>query len=300
MHKPTSTTSIRKLCSSLCPELDEITWHESRITASTWKSGLETGKAVEYLALCALIRAYNDASHITTYPPLYAAHPDLFYLRNVIPRPHGAQAGHDSHEADSVPLALRFLAAFVPKVIFRQPSGGDSLLLFREGHPVHFINHFVQTGQQYLERPDLIIAEGQVESELNSDQKKLSFSYAFGPNRTVGVLRIMNHAEPPLIQLDHVGMKDIPIAGFVECSVGKQSRQAATQLTTYSKLCKSSTKPVTALVNGRRSSNVGYDVQITLDLSNEGQQDLESSILRGTKVFCNELRRSLHMTRPSI
>ncbi len=287
MRKLTDAAFIRELSSKLCPDLSDVIWHESEVTLSTWGQGLETGKAVEFLSLCSLINAYRYEGQEVSIPDLYKNHPDLFYIRNIIPRHHGAQAGHDATNGDSLPLRLRFLGALTPRAIVKQ-SDGCPLLIFREGHPIHFINYAKQYNIYYLERPDLLISKASIEIELLNDSE-ISFSYRYQSGFTSGKLRIVNHAKLPLISLNHTGELDIPISGIVECSVGKGKDRASEQLDAYRTLCKVPPKPKSVLVNGRNKSYREYDIEIFIDLALEDTSKIERAIVDGMINFSREL-----------
>lgn len=287
MRKLTDATFIRELSSKLCPDLSDVIWHESEVTLSTWGQGLETGKAVEFLSLCSLINAFRHGGQEVNIPDLYKSHPDLFYIRNIIPRHHGAQAGHDAANGELLPLSLRFLGALTPRAVIQQ-SDGCPLLIFREGHPIHFINYAKQYNIYYLERPDLLISKASVDVELLNDSE-VSFSYRYQTGLTSGKLRIANHAKLPLISLSHTGELDIPISGIVECSVGKGKDRASEQLDAYRSLCKAPPIPKSVLVNGRNKRCKEYDFEIFIDLSLSDTASVEREIVGGMIDFSNEL-----------
>ena len=287
MRKLTDAAFIRELSWKLCPDLSDVIWHESEVTLSTWGQGLETGKAVEFLSLCSLINAYRHEGQEVNIPELYKSHPDLFYIRNIIPRHHGAQAGHDAANGDSLPLRLRFIGALTPRAVVQQ-SDGYPLLIFREGNPIHFINYAKQYNIYYLERPDLLISKALIKVEPLTDSE-ISFSYKCQSGFTSGKLRVVNHAKLPLISLDHIGELDIPISGIVECSVGKGKDRAGEQLDAYRTLCKALPKPKSVLVNGRNNSCREYDIEIFIDLALEDASKIERAIIAGMINFSREL-----------
>ncbi|MDO2438439.1 hypothetical protein Q2T43_19730 [Aeromonas veronii] len=287
MRKLTDVMFIRELSSKLCPDLSDIIWHESEVTLSTWGQGLETGKAVEFLSLCSLINAYQHEGQEVDIPELYNNHPDLFYIRNIIPRQYGAQAGHEAANGDALPLRLRFLGALTPRAIIQQ-SDGCPLLIFREGHPIHFINYAKQHNIYYLERPDLIISKALIQIEPLNDSE-ISFSYKCQSGLTSGKLRVVNHAKLPLISLNHTGELDIPISGIVECSVGKGKNRAGEQLDDYLSLCQSFSKPKSVLVNGRNKLCGEYDVEIFIDLTSSDILKVEHVIVDGMIDFSRKI-----------
>lgn len=287
MRKSTNTAFIRELSSKLCPDLSAVIWHESEVTLSTWGQGLETGKAVEFLSLCSLINAYRQAGQDVDIPELYKSHPDLFYIRNIIPRHHGAQAGHDAANGDSLPLRLRFLGALMPRAVVKQ-SDGCPLLIFREGHPIHFINYAKQYNIYYLERPDLLISKASIEVQSLSNSE-ISFDYRCQSGITSGKLRVVNHSKLPLMSLNHIGDLDIPISGIVECSVGKGRDRASEQLAAYQNLCKAALKPTTVLVNGRNKPSKDYDIEIFINLVAADAANIERTIIDGMTDFLREI-----------
>ena len=287
MRKSTDTAFIRELSAKLCPDLSDVIWHESEVTLSTWGQGLETGKAIEFLSLCSLINAYRMGGQDVDIPELYRSHPDLFYIRNIIPRHHGAQAGHDAANGDSLPLRLRFLGALTPRAVVKQ-SDGCPFLIFREGHPIHFINYAKQYNTYYLERPDLLISKASIEVQPLSDSE-ISFNYRCKSGITSGKLRVVNHSKLPLISLSHTGELDIPISGIVECSVGKGKDRAGEQLAAYQHLCKATPKPTSVLVNGRNKPCKDYDIEIFIDLATAEAANIERAIIYGMTDFSRKI-----------
>ena len=91
---PLVASDIKALAIELFPKLSPIISFKSEITRSTWESSLETGKAVEFVSLCALAESANRLGLTVKVPLLFTDNPDLFYLRNIIHRHHGAQPGH--------------------------------------------------------------------------------------------------------------------------------------------------------------------------------------------------------------
>ncbi len=287
MKKLTDAAFIRELSSKLCPDLNDVIWHESEITLSTWVQGLETGKAVEFLSLCTLINAYRQEGKHVIIPELYNSHPDLFYVRNIIPRHHGAQAGHDAANGDTLPLKTRFLGALTPRAVIQQ-NDGYPLLIFREGHPIHFINYAKQYNTYYLERPDLLISKALFDVKV-LNESEISFSYRYQSGFTYGTLRVANHAKLPLISLNQSGELDIPISGIVECSVGKGKDRAAEQLYAYRNLCKALPIPKSILVNGKNKPCKAYDIEIFIDLASADTSNLERAIVDGMINFSRVL-----------
>lgn len=236
MKKQLDASSLREACLLACPDLVAVILHDSEMTSSTWKAGIETGKAVEMLALCALVSAIRYIGHSVLFPELYTSDPDLFYLRNSIPRHHGAQAGHEVVVMSGIPLVKRFEAALTPKAIIKT-NDGRSFLMYREGHPIHFISNLVNQHPEYLDRPDIVIAEGDLVVNTQSSAE-LPFIYNHPNGIIQGSLRVKNDIKVPLISFEASGSLDIPINGIIECSVGKGKERAEDQLSV-------STRPVT-------------------------------------------------------
>jgi hypothetical protein len=249
---------------------------------------LETGKAIELLSLFSLIKAHREEGYEVSIPGLYSAHPDLFYIRNIIPRHHGAQAGHDAANGEHLPLALRFLGALTPRAVISQ-SDGYPVLIYREGHPIHFISYAKQNNLYYLERPDLVISKALIEVNLLNDGE-IEFEYRHQSGCIRGKLRVINHAKLPLISLSHDGALDIPIAGIVECSLGKGKDRAGAQLLAYKELCKESPDLRSVLVNGRRNKPCNeYDVEIFIDLVSANFHQMESALVDGMITFLRKV-----------
>lgn len=287
MRKFADTRLLRELSSKFCPDLRDVIWHESEVTFSTWGQGLETGKAVEFLALCSLIAVFRQEGHEVKIPKLFRDQPDLFYIRNIIPRHHGAQAGHNAADGESIPLLLRFLGALTPRAIIEQ-SDGYPLLVFREGHPIHFINYAKKYNILYLERPDLLFSKARIHVESNNESE-LSFTYEFDSGLTSGRMRVANSPKLPLISLNNFGELDIPICGLVECSVGKGRDRAGDQLAAYKNLCKAHPLPKAVLVNGKNISCREYDIETFIDLNSEGISTIEQSFVDGMTNFSRAL-----------
>lgn len=279
MRKSTDADFVRKLSCKICPDLKDVIGHDSEVTLSTWGQGLETGKAVEFLSLCSLIRAYRNHGQEVEIPELYKSHPDLFYIRNIIPRYYGSQAGHDAANASSLSLGLKFLGALTPRAIVRQGDGLD-FLIFREGHPIHFINHAKKYRTYYLDRPDVLIAKASMTVEPLNDGEIL-FDYRYKDGSTSGKIRIAVCAELPIISLSNTGEMDIPISAILECSIGKGKDIAGGQLKIYRSLFKALPRPKTVLVNGKNIPCGDYDLEIFLDLMSTDRSKIENLMVDG-------------------
>ncbi len=279
MNKVRVLSSLRKLAAILCPEIDEAINHNSPVTVSTWLNGIDTGKAVEFVSLCALVNTFKNSNFDVTFPQLYLNSPDFFYFRNVIPQHHGAQPGHQP-AFDSIPLAERFYAALCPKAIMREPNGRE-FLVFREGHPIHLIAWYAEKREYYLERPDIVIAEGALELELIANDQ-LAFDYTHPGGNVSGVLRVRNDINIPLISLKISGAKDVSVSGLVECSVGKGTDTAESQLLRYLNLFGTPHIPASVLINGNVNQCPAYDFEVSLNLSCESVEAI-------AELFSNNL-----------
>lgn len=288
MNKKTDPAVVRDVSIQICPDLATVISHDSPITASTWTAGIETGKSVEVLALCALVAAFRSSGHEVSFPRLYTANPDLFYLRNEIPRHHGAQAGHDAVIATKLPLFDRFLAALTPKAMAKTKDG-RCFLIYREGHPFHLMRALIKNGVEYLDRPDLLIAEGKLDLDVQNS-RELPFVYKHPTGCLQGSLRIKNDIKMPLISLESSGSPDISINGIIECSVGKGRERAEDQLGKYLQLCSGPARPISALINGRKKSCPAYDHEIYIDLAATDATALAQQLTVGLSKLVLDLR----------
>ncbi len=287
MKKTTDASFIRDISIQICPDLATVILHNSAITASTWRAGIETGKAVEMLALCALVAAFRSSGHEVSFPDIYTVSPDLFYLRNIIPRHHGAQAGHDAAITAELPLFDRFLAALTPKAMIRTKNG-RRFLIYKEGHPVHFMSSFIKEKVEYFDRPDIWIAEGEIDLNVQNP-KELPFVYTHPTGRINGSLRIKNDIKIPLISFNRSGLPDIPISGIIECSVGKGKERAEDQLSKYLQICAGTFCPVSVLINGQKIFCPAYDHEIPIDLANTNVNVLPHQLAVGLNKFVQGL-----------
>lgn len=256
---------LRALCISIAPNLRAVIEHDSLVTASTWNTVGETGKAVELYSLCSLSSAFSSMGITTHLPNLYNDKPDLFYLRNILPRHHGAQAGHAA-AINSIPLVDRFVAALTPKLVFE--NAGLQYSIFREGLPFHLIEHANQGNAEYLDRPDVIISEGASACKILSAEK-IEFSYRCESGQCNGILRIKNDAGLPIISYDTTLKENIPVMGIIECSVSKGDIRAEEQLKRYLSLLGKSRAPVSLLINGRQKKCPAYDFEAYIDMGFE-------------------------------
>lgn len=264
--KNSSTEIVKIQCINYFPQIEEIINHKSAITNSTWDQGLETGKAIELLALCSTSNSLIKNGFEPIIPDLYFQNPDLFYLRNVFPRHHDGQAGHDVTCENEIPLYLRFLSAITPRVIFRK-DGIDDLLLFREGYPIHQIIHYSKTGQIYLDRPDIVICKGTIHTEL-INKEELIIEYIQNSNQINVKIRIINHPKIPIISLNSSENFQPSLVGIIECSYSKNVRHAIKQLEQYRNLFSLNNQCTSLLINGKNKITGVYDYEIILNHSN--------------------------------
>jgi len=282
LTKAIELAELRDIAVSFCPELEKIIRHESRATSSTWESGIETGKSIELLSLCALTYSLRSTGHEVTLPRLYDTNPDLFYLRNVLPRHHGAQPGHDAVTHDYIGLKERFLAAMTPKMQIRDLNGRE-FLIYREGHPVHLIAWLAGGKTEYRDRPDILIAAGACDLDpAGSGELGFKYSHSFGT--VSGNLRIRNDIDVPLISVAVEGETDVPIRTIIECSVGKGSRSAKQQLRRYMELYSNPERPKSVLVNGKAGSCSAYDFELSIDISSGNAERLHQQLSQGFKA----------------
>lgn len=275
---------------AFCPDLESILMHDSEVTASTWLVGVETGKSVELLSLCALVASLRRAGCRVTFPTLFQEKPDLFYLRNVIPRHHGAQAGHDVAVFDRIPLADRFVGALTPKAIVHHP-GGRQFLIFREGHPVHLISWVASGKSEYLDRPDILIAEGSLHLQL-VDDTILDFRFARPAGTCEGKLRVKNDINLPLISLNMSRESGVPVTAILECSVGKGKVTAEEQLARYVGLFGLPVPPMTVLINGKKKACPAYDFEIQIDIAEGSDEGLFNQLSTGLDQLALKFCRS--------
>ncbi len=283
-------TNLKDLALSLCPELLDIISANSTISNSTWASSLETGKAIEFVTVCALahsIRTIYKTDIII--PEIYKVHPELFYLRNVIPRHHGAQPGH-SAAINSIPLKDRFAAALTPRLSFQ--IDGTRYGIYREGFPIHLISHVHSGGKEYLDRPDILIVEGDIKIHFPSSSE-LAFTFTGEKGRAVGALRIKNDAFIPLISFERETPELISVKGLVECSLGKEKTKARNQISKYLSLflSKDDKKISTMMVNGKTQIDDGCDFTVSLDFQSD-EITLSEALTAGSDAFIADVFRA--------
>ncbi|MDX2094427.1 MAG: hypothetical protein SFW64_00565 [Alphaproteobacteria bacterium] len=252
---------LRALCATTAPIFQDIITHNSAITSSTWNAKVETGKAVEFYSLCCLAAGLEKLGIGISIPAIYLEHPDLFYLRNILPRHHGTQAGH-SAAINSIPLSDRFVAALTPKFIFE--TVGSKYGIYREGFPIHLIEHLNKGEEEYLDRPDVLICRGTMTSKLISSER-IAFTYESQSGRCEGILRIKNDALIPIISYDS-NLLNVPVVGIIECSVSKGDTKAEEQLRRYLAIYSGATSPVSLLINGRRQKCPAYTHEAFIDM----------------------------------
>lgn len=285
MRKMITTEDLRELSITFCPELEYIISNNSLESTSTWGKGLQTGKSIEFITLLSILHNAKRLGFSVETPRIFFEEPALFYQRNVIPYHHGAQAGHSNSIRDNIPLDLKFLASLTPKAILKSPDN-RTFLLFREGHPVHLIDYATKNrGQFYFERPDIVLCEAQIKNTLA--QGVVNFHYISCGKEITGSLKTINQPMLPLITYNNTGVKTEFTAGIVECSVGKNSSNADTQLLSYKKIFNSNATSI--LVNGKKDITNYYDIQITLDLNNYSPESFTSVLNSGILAFLEKI-----------
>jgi len=247
----------------LYPSLSPVLDHRSAVSKSTWGTRVETGKSIEVLSICGLLSAAASMNFSVLIPSMYFENPDLFYIRNTVPRSHDAQAGHDATILDSIPLSDRFIAALTPKAILEHASG-RKFLAFREGLPAHFISVIAKGGVAYLERPDIIIMEGDFDIQVE-EAGVLGFHFHTCSGTLAGSLRIRNDTNLPLKSISSNFSNEKYIYSIIECSVSKGRVKAEDQLATYLELFGGAEVMFNVFVNGRDKPCPAYDHEILID-----------------------------------
>lgn len=289
MRNSKRLSSLRQMSIAYCPDLETVLMHESEVTTSTWHAGIETGKSIELLTLCRLVASFRRTGFQVIFPRLFNVKPDLFYVRNVIPRHHGAQAGHDAVIFNQIPLLDRFIGALTPKAIVNHPSG-KQFLIFREGHPVHFINWIASGKAEYLDRPDIVVTEGSLNLQILEDDI-MDFKFASAAGTCDGKLRVKNDINLPLIDLSMSGESVVPVAVILECSVGKGKVTAEEQLERYVGLFGMPQAPMTALINGKKKACPAYDFEVQIDVGEGAEEQLCQQLSSGLDRLASEFYR---------
>jgi hypothetical protein len=279
---------LRELCVEIAPNLKAIIEHDSAVTASTWNASGETGKAVEFFSLCCLMAALSDIGRKVYTPDIYQQKPDLFYLRNILHRHYGAQAGHAA-SINSISLIDRFSAALTPKVMFE--NGGLTYGIFREGMPVHLVEHLHKGKPEYLDRPDLIVCEGTLTHNLLSAEK-IEFKYECQYGVCHGVLRIKNDPNIPIISYETTLTENIPVIGIIECSVSKGDVMAEEQLQRYISIFSTDNVPISLLINGRRKKCPAYNFEAFIDMGFDKLENI-TTLSATMQSFAKALTKSL-------
>lgn len=275
-------SELRSVALHLCPDLSEILRHNSIATNSTWDCSTETGKAIEITAMCATISAFQRRGFTLFIPQLFIENPDLFYLRNIVPKHHDAQAGHDAAFLNAIPLLDRFVASLTPKAVLKDNELVFSI--FREGHVIHKITHLLNTDSEYLDRPDIVIAQGEMDVSI-INETEIEFNYNQPINQFTGKLRVKNDNKIPLISFDSNSTKGVLVNGIIECSVGKERAHAVKQTNRYKTLFASVIIPSTALVNGQKYSGNHIEHEIFLDLVEWDREKVISTLESGFDKF---------------
>ncbi|KAB0665695.1 hypothetical protein F6V25_08220 [Oryzomonas japonica] len=269
--------TLRDAAAVFCPELAAIIEHDSEITQSTWLTSLQTGKAIEMLSLCALASSAKNLGANIHVPYLFVNKPDLYYVRNVIPRHHGAQPGHEA-TIENLLLEDRFVAAMTPRLLVE--IGSRVYGVYREGFPIHLIHTLRNKKAEYFDRPDILIVEGSVAAILESSDK-VNFTYACSLGKCNGTLRVKNDISLPIISYNSDLLGVLPIKGIIECSVGKGNYHAEKQLNRYLEIFSGSDIPLSLLVNGRNKRCDSYDFESCVDMASTSIDDF-CSMLSGT------------------
>lgn len=282
---------LRSLAKSLYAESSEIIAHDSEVTRSTWSAKVETGKAVEILSLCFLAASAIRLGEKVSIPEIFINKPDLFYLRNVLPRHHGAQPGHEGVIGD-ISLQDRFVAALTPRLVIKTEE--SSFGVYREGFPVHLIQTLKEGGMEYLDRPDILVVEGIVDVH-DWTKGEVGFSYACSVGGCDGVLRVKNDINLPLKSYRERFRSGIPTTGIIECSVGKGRERAEEQLERYLELFSSDNPPVTLLVNGKNRHCLAYDIESHINLNSDDIEGLCDSVFPCMEAFLGKALASLQI-----
>lgn len=292
MNKLSNT--LKEISFYFCPILKDILYYDSPISISTWQADVETGKGLEIASLCATIFAFQKLGYSLSLPTLYENNPDLFYLRNVIPRHHDAQPGHDVVFINQVSLQDRFIASLTPKAILRSAEG-LTFSIFREGHPVHKISHLLKTNNEYLDRPDIVISQGEMFLPDISN-KEVAFSYIQNIGNISGRLRIKNDIRIPIISYESEINSDVLVNGIIECSVGKGQSHAVKQVNRYKSLFASAIMPTALLVSGQKYAGNHIDHEIFIGLKDFDAEKITNALKFGVDSFIKDIVTAFKMT----
>lgn len=277
---------FREVSFHFCPQLEKVLFHESVISRSTWEADIQTGKAVEITALCALVAAFIRKGYNFILPSIYLSYPELFYLRNSIPRHHDAQAGHEAAFENLLPLKDRFIAALTPKA--EVENGNIVFSIFREGHPIHKISHKIKANKEYLDRPDIVITQGRMHLSASSE-KEIDFLYTQAIGNVSGKLRVKNDNNIPIISYSPDDGGEVLINGVIECSIGKGNALATNQITRYRTLFASVIVPVAALVNGKANTGKAIEHEIFINLDEWDRDSIIKSLTLGFDKFVDAI-----------
>lgn len=257
--------------------LDRVDW------GNIWERPLSEGSAFEWAMLAAIAGQAQTQGWKTSFPILDTSNgPSLFRLWNEIPRHHGAQPGHASVYRHDRDLQERFLQSLIPKLVLAKQRNFYSL--FREGCPYHKI----MVGQDYNERPDIIILPGQPTEgfpRVVRNGTEVEFSYVLKKELVVsGRLRVVNSPTIPCrVRRPREGV-DVPITGIVECSVNKPLKVAKEQLQRYENLFSRPSRRVPQiLVTGNRLATVQWASKF-VDLSATSTDSIEADFRAAAKT----------------
>ena len=249
--------AFREISSMIAPEMGRWVSIDSEVSYSTWFGEIKNGKAVEFVAMCAIMAFARERCSKLSFDSLLEREPEFMYLRNQLPLTHGAKAGHSA--SDTFPIRDRYLAAFTPKATFAKSA--LDYAVFREGLPHLELIAYIEGKESNRSRADLLVVPGKFSSHLEGDVLRIEwhegeFSFACD-------LRAIDGIYPRIIDYKKTG--EVPQLGaLVECSVFKSASQLEAQVTEYLELfsIRDRGKIAYAHLGPTTRHNLGCDFQI--------------------------------------
>jgi len=238
---------LRKNYLNLFPEFEIFITDGCPESVSTWEGPLSNGKALEVLTLFTLLSRIKKCGAEVKIEEKFYNFPSWFFLRNEIPRHHGAQAGHEFYNSGDISIKDRFEAALLPKAKIIQ--GTQKWMVYREGNPLkNIFDHFSGKPDIHI-RPDICLVSGDIEIEFLS-KKRIQVTHRDREFYAVSQILAKNSELIPLY--DFTCSKDYHVStiGIIECSVSKITSVADAQLKKYLDAYETNKNCQVLLVNG--------------------------------------------------
>lgn len=251
-------------------EIKNIDWFD------TWKRPVSNGIGFQWAIFFSLFSSLRNHGWTYSVPLLnIEGWEHLYILRNEIPLQHGSQPGHSDTVWNLTPLQIRFVQSLIPKATFSK--NGKDISVFFEGCPYHKI----MLGQNYLDRPDILIFPGSlIENYPRQEDSLIQYGYKYDNLiKLEGTLKICDSKLLPVLQRKPPSNQQLNVVGIVECSVNKSWNVIASQLKRYAELFSSVGENLFVFATGKEIKNY-MNPQVTVPLISENdnlKQDLKQA-----------------------